>query len=142
MSLNLPDQAEAQAEWRKRGFQKTTSKIDRAEDHKAEQAKDKRLLAQWAKAVKARDKWRDRKTGFRVVQTLELVPNRAEAHHVEPRSNYDTRYDVRNGLTLSFETHDKVEHNELKIIGTKFFIVNGKKYIDCTHKVRFVKVNV
>ena len=106
-----------------------------------EQRADERKLAAWALAVKERDGWKDRKTGQRVKRTeIALDPTSAHAHHIASRADEAVRYDIRNGLCLSFATHDAVERNRLRIVGTKFFIKHGKRYIDGTHQVRFKEV--
>jgi hypothetical protein len=118
---------------------KVGSKLDRAIASKAARLKDKQKLEIWARAVKDRDRWRDRKTGVRVHSTRQLDPLRAEAHHIEPRENKDVRYDVRNGICLSLETHERVELNQLRIEGTVFFRKNGATYIDGRYPVTFVR---
>lgn len=116
------------------------TKLDRAIANKAERLEDERKLRAWALAVKHRDQWKDQKTGRRVLRTLSLDPDRAEAHHVEPKSNYVTRYDVRNGLTLSYENHAKVERGDYRIEGTAWFTgEDGGRYIDCTYPVTWVR---
>lgn len=134
---DLPTLAEMQATRRATPKHALPTKLDRAVAKKAAERADEQQLAAWALAVKVRDEWKDRKTGKRVKRTRDLDPLRAEAHHIEPRENLDTRYDVRNGITLAFETHDAVERNKLQIIGTKFFRKNGRRYIDATHPVRW-----
>jgi hypothetical protein len=115
------------------------TKLDRAIRNKAARLADKRLLDQWAFKVKTRDLWKDRKTGKRVLKTLALDPLRAEAHHIEPRANKLTRYDVRNGVTLAYENHFKVERGDYRIEGTKFFRKAGQTFIDGTAPVIFVR---
>lgn len=117
-----------------------TTKLDRkVAKAKADLADQKKLTA-WANAVKDRDEWKDRKTGTKVKRTHVLAPDSAHAHHIEPKENADTRHDVRNGITLSFATHDAVERNKLRIVGTKFFTKNGRRYIDATYPVKFKEV--
>ena len=65
---------------------------------------------------------------------------RAEAHHIVDRSDQAVRYDVRNGLCLSFATHEAVERYRLRIVGSSFFTKGGREYIDATFPVRFVRV--
>lgn len=120
-------------------YPKVGSKLDRAIASKAARLLDAKKLREWAYAVKERDHWKDRKTGVRVRRTRDLDPLRAEAHHIEPRENRDTRYDVRNGICLSLDTHEAVEHNRLKIEGTVWFTKNGCRYIDGTFPVTFVR---
>lgn len=122
------------------------TKLDRSIAKKQAAAKDDRKLIAWARAVKKRDEWKDRLTGHPVKQVggpngvPVTDPDAGHAHHVEPRENPDTRYDVRNGITLSYTTHDAVERHTLRIVGTKFFRLKGRRYIDCTHPVKFVRV--
>jgi hypothetical protein len=119
---------------------KPATKLDRAIARKAARLDDKKKLEQWAREVKERDKWKDRKTGVRVRSTRDLDPLRAEAHHIEPKENKATRYDIRNGITLSFEHHYLVTTHQLRIEGTKYFTKHGQRYIDGTAPVYFVKL--
>ena len=115
------------------------TKLDRAIANKAARLLDAQRLRAWALAVKTRDQWRDRKTGVRVLRTLTLDPLRAEAHHIEPKANRDTRYDPRNGLCLSLTLHDAVERGVYRIEGTQFFTVRGARYIDARFPVVFIR---
>lgn len=115
------------------------TKLDRAIASKAERLLDERKLRAWALAVKHRDQWKDQKTGKRVRKCLELDPDRAEAHHIEPKSNWTTRYDIRNGVTLSYENHARVERGDYRIDGTAWFVIDGVRYIDATAPVIFVR---
>jgi len=72
-----------------------------------------------------------------VVKTAVPIPRRAEAHHIAAKADKAVRYDVRNGITLAKENHEKVEANVLEIIGTKWFVLGGKRYIDATAAVIF-----
>lgn len=140
---DLPTAAEVNAVRRAVPKYEIPTKLDRAIDKKQAKREDAAKLAAWAKAVKERDHWKDRYTGKPVKKPGKVAildPDAAHAHHVEPRENEDTRYDVRNGLTLSALTHDKVERNLLRIVGTRFFKVAGKTYINCTYLVKFVEV--
>jgi hypothetical protein len=122
-------------------FPKGSTKLDRAIASKAARLLDAKLLRQWAAAVKDRDHWKDMKTGKRVFSTRALDPDRAEAHHIEPKENQAVRYDVRNGLTLSLDTHLAVELNRYRIEGTVFFVgPDGQTYIDGTFPVVFVRL--
>jgi len=114
------------------------SKLDRAKENGRRREAFRLTLSLWALAVKNRDRWRDRYDGKPVERTLDLVPRRAEAHHVVSREDAAVRYDTRNGICLSYETHARVERNELRIVGTKFFSVKGssRRYIDATYPVR------
>jgi hypothetical protein len=131
--------AETRAEFQT--FPKPNTRLERAIDRTAARLLDATRLRTWASAVKDRDQWTDRKTGVRVRRTRDLDPLRAEAHHIEPKANWTTRYDIRNGITLSFEHHFDVEHHKYRIEGTVFFVAeDGGRYIDGTFPVNFVRL--
>jgi len=113
------------------------TKLDRAIASKAARLLDKRKLDAWAVAVKTRDRWKDRRTGVKVFRTRALDPLRAEAHHIASRDDRAVRYDVRNGVTLSLESHELVERHILVIVGTKWFTKAGTRYINGTAPVTF-----
>jgi hypothetical protein len=123
-----------------RAMPKVGSKLDRAIANKAARLLDAKQLRAWASAVKDRDRWVDRRTGVKVFSTRTLDPLRAEAHHVVSKTDRAVRYDVRNGICLSFATHFLVERNRLRIVGTVFFWIGGTRYIDGTYPVRFERV--
>ena len=133
----LPTLADVQRT-RPRANPKLVTRLTRAIAKKAARLADARQLAAWAKAVKERDQWRDRRTGQIVRRTRALDPQRAEAHHLVDKADRAVRYDVRNGICLSLETHDLVERHVLRIEGTVFFWKAGVRYIDATYPVRFV----
>lgn len=100
-------------------------------------------LREWRKAVDARDGkqgFKCRWSGKPLARTLELRPDRAERHHLEPRANRKTRYDVRNGVLCSLETHERFEHNLLQIVDGKTFVVDGRAYWDADHKLKVLDV--
>jgi hypothetical protein len=119
---------------------KPSTKLARAVANKAARLLDAKKLRDWAKAVKDRDQWKDRKTGRRVLSTRSLDPDRAEAHHIEPKATWATRYDVRNGICLSYAMHDAVERYVYRIEGTVFFRKDGATYIDARFPVVFVRL--
>lgn len=118
---------------------KPCTKLERAIARKAARLDDAKQLRIWAHAVKERDLWKDRRTGQRVRRTRDLDPLGAEAHHIESRDDPAVRYDIRNGITLSLETHEAVTHHRLTIKGTVWFWKNGCRYIDGTYPVIFVR---
>lgn len=120
-------------------FPKGSTKLDRAIASKAARLEDKRHLEAWARAVKDRDRWTDRKTGQRVLSTRTLDPRRAEAHHLEPKQTKATRYDVRNGVTLSLDTHLAVELGRYRIEGTAWFSIKGQRFINGNFPIYFVR---
>jgi hypothetical protein len=134
---SLPTLAQVHAV--RRGGPKPSTKLERAIAHKAARLLDVAKLRTWARAVKNRDQWKDVKTGQRVLSTRQLDPLRAEAHHIEPKSNKATRYDVRNGITLSLATHLLVETYVYRIEGTAWFTIDGGRYVDGTFPVIFIR---
>ncbi len=123
-----------------RAVPKPSTKLDRAIAKKAARLADAKKLREWARSVKDRDQWKCRKTGERLRRTMELDPLRAEAHHLAGRDDLAVRTDVRSGITLSFATHFAVTHHRLRIEGTRFFTVQGTRYIDATFPVYFVRL--
>lgn len=121
-------------------FPKGSTQLDRAIASKAARLRDVQQLRVWARAVKDRDRWRDMKTGKRVFSTKALDPDRAEAHHIEPKSNPATRTDIRNGITLSLATHLAVELGRYRIEGTRWFTIKGQRYINADFPVYFVRL--
>jgi hypothetical protein len=143
MAFKLPTLAEMNATRRATPKKPAAlAKVDRQVAKDKATREDERKLQAWSKAVKERDEYKDRYTGKPVKRGRDVSvihPDAAHAHHVEPRENQDVRYDRRNGLTLSFKTHARVEAGELLIKGTRFFTVKGKRYINCDKPVRFVE---
>jgi hypothetical protein len=111
---------------------KGSSKLDRAIASKAARLADRKLLETWARQVKDRDRWIDRKTGVKVRSTRQLDPLRAEAHHLVSKDDHAVRYDVRNGICLSLQTHLQVTLGRYRIEGTRWFRKGGARYIDAT----------
>lgn len=62
-------------------------------------------------------------------------------HHIVSRDDPAVRYDVRNGICLSFATHFAVERGDLRIEGSAWFTVGGVRYIDASAPVRFVQTS-
>jgi hypothetical protein len=115
------------------------TKLDRAVENKADRLDDAKKLRAWAFAVKSRDHWKDRKTKRRVLRTLSLDADRAEAHHIVSKDDWAVRYDVRNGICLSALVHEAVERGRYRIEGTAWFTIKGTRYIDATAPVTFVR---
>lgn len=114
--------------------------LDRVLARRVRDREDRERLAEWARRVKDRDRWKDRKTGRRVYPTRQVDPLRAEAHHIEPKADRRVRYDVRNGLCLSLAVHEAVETGNYRIEGTRWFTAGGQRYIDGRYPVIFVRV--
>ncbi len=131
---------EAQTRRRATPKHELSTKLDRAITRKVDRLKDAKQLRAWALAVKVRDRWIDRKTGERLRSTRDLDPLRAEAHHVVSKDDLVVRCDVRNGICLSFATHEAIERNQLRIVGTVWFVEQGTRYIDAGEPVIFERV--
>jgi hypothetical protein len=56
-----------------------------------------------------------------------------------PKADPAVRTDIRNGVTLSLETHEAVERGAYRIEGTAWFTIRGTRYIDATAPVYFVR---
>jgi hypothetical protein len=134
---DLPTLGQLQATPRATPKYELETKLDRAMANKAARLKDARELRAWASAVKGLDHWKDRKTGKRVIKTLSLDPDRAEAHHVAGKDDWAVRYDVRNGICVSLATHLRVTRGQLRIEGTVWFTVQGTRYINARFPVKF-----
>jgi hypothetical protein len=106
------------------------TKVERLKARLSEDREDARKLAAWSKAVRKRDEYVDRYDGKPCRQGAEPHPRRGEAHHIEPRANIHVRYDPRNGITLAYENHERLERGELRVVGSRHFTVHGKHYID------------
>lgn len=109
----------------------------RLKEQTAKDALDVGKLETWKREVYAFAKYHCLCCGITVKRTLKLVANRAEAHHIERRSNKDTRYDVRNGVCLCLECHGRVTRYELRIVGTVFFVVNDRAYLNGREPLAF-----
>jgi len=121
-------------------FPKGSTKLDRAIASKAARLLDATKLRVWARAVKDRDVWTDRKTGKRVHSSRSLDPDRAESHHIVSKDDPAVRYDIRNGVTLSLATHLAVELGRYRIEGTRWFTIRGQRYINGNFPVTFVRL--
>lgn len=94
----------------------------------------------WHKAIKKRDGDTCRWCGRKVTDCLERVPERREHHHVSGRVVVKIRWDVRNGIQLCGECHDKVTGTigaKFVILSKRTFKVDGVAYINATRAVRF-----
>lgn len=135
---NLPTMAEVNA------LRHATSKAamtSRTADRKADDKQARKHEATFIEAVRRLDKWTCRCCRRKVVKTIEHVWNRAEVHHLERRATLDTRYDVRNGVLLCLEDHERVTgtigKSKLVIVPSRFFVLNGKRYGDARKRLHF-----
>ena len=111
----------------------------RLEEKTVDDADDKRRLEVWRKTVYARDGYQCRRCECQVRRTIELVSNRAEAHHLHGRIG-SLRFEVRAGLTVCASCHELITgavNRRVFVQGTRWFILNGQQYIDATHQVIF-----
>lgn len=97
----------------------------------------------WKRAVWDRDEGKCRSCGVRCVKVRELHPRRGECHHVEPRANRATRWNLRNGLLVCAGCHQRITgavNDKLVIQGDHYFTVGGQRYLDASWPVRFMEV--
>lgn len=110
------------------------TRLDQAE---ADRKADEKALETWKKAVRARDGKFCRCCKRKIVVTMTLQANRAECHHITGRAHKPTRTDVRNGLQLCLGCHQKVERAEIQIVGSVFFTIGNREYVDGSQPVTF-----
>lgn len=97
----------------------------------------------WRKGVIKRDGHICRCCKRKVVAQLALAANRLEVHHVAPRADQAVRWDVRNGIVLCAECHEKVTSHSGKfslfiLQAARFlFKVGQQTYINASKKVTF-----
>jgi 5-methylcytosine-specific restriction endonuclease McrA len=90
-------------------LQKRASKL---EDREAARKENSRKEVAFRKAVIARDGGKCRLCGIVVKRTLELVPNRAEVHHLRGRNVAPAdRYNVSAALLLCRRCHDQAQRH-------------------------------
>lgn len=97
----------------------------KAEDDQADVTAEEK----WKRKVRKRDEHRCRWCRRRVKTTLELLPDRAECHHVAGRFPLVIRWDVRNGILFCRTCHERVtgKVNERHIvIYSKFYEVEDE----------------
>jgi hypothetical protein len=113
------------------------TRADRAVAEAKADTADAAALDKWKKAVRLRDKGCSRLTGKTLKVTMEFKPDRGEAHHIVGRADRKVRTDRRNGVYLALTEHDRAERGLLKIEGTQFFEVDGRRYIDADEPLKF-----
>jgi hypothetical protein len=135
---HLQTLAESQA-----GAAPKPTKLDALQRKDASRNLNETKLRAWRKAVDARDakngfvcRW----SGKKLARTTTQQPDRAERHHIEPRINKKTRYDVRNGLLVSLESHQRFQQHELKIIEGQAFEIDGRAYWDANGPLKVMDV--
>lgn len=115
----------------------TTRLAEKTADDKDEKAAEKA----WRKAVIKEDGKVCRHCQRKVVQQLELAPERLEVHHVAPRVDQAVRWDVRNGMVLCCECHEKVTRYVLLIVQKAKYLFRLedtlKTYINARKPVTF-----
>jgi hypothetical protein len=138
MALNLPTLAELRA--KPVPCPKGESRLQVKAQAIKDESKEERG---WKREIWTRDGGKCRWCKRKVVKTLELLPNRGECHHLEPRENRVTRWDRRNGLLTCCSCHERLtgKVNERHVlIPTKFFVVDGVSYGNADYAVRFKRV--
>lgn len=113
----------------------------RLDERTADQRDGKAAEKTWRKGCIARDGKICRCCERKVVQQLALAPERLEVHHVAGRVDQAVRWDLRNGIVLCSECHEKVTRHLLFILqaARSLFTVEGstKAYINASKKVTF-----
>jgi hypothetical protein len=133
----LPTLAEVQADRTGPLWKTPTGRLDAAD---AKEKDDAKLLEQWRRQVKTRDRGRCRVCGVKTIATMELDPKRGEAHHIVSRADKSVRYDVRNGLHVCLRDHRRFKGHRLHVVGTAaqmFVAANGKSYLDASWPLTF-----
>jgi len=135
--VSLPDQGEAEAIWRKNGFQKGKTRLEQKIDARPLKTVNEQ---QFKKIIRERDRMRCRRCGRKVIVTLARVPERAEVHHVHGRTG-DLRFDDRAALLLCAEHHEQVTGQAFKakllIVATKTFTTKQGTFTDARQRVTF-----
>ena len=99
--------------------------------------------AAWKKAVWKRDGGKCRWCGRKVIQCLDLVPERGEVHHVSGRVVRAIRYDRRNGMLLDAACHERLTGKvaeKFQIHSKHTFTIDGIAYINADKPVRYQRV--
>lgn len=110
----------------------------RLEVREKRDAAEKAAEKAWKIDVWDRDEGKSRYSGKKLKRTMRLDPMRGERHHIHGRADKRVRWDSRAALLLELEIHEKVTRNELRIVGTVFFEVEGHTYIDARFPVKFI----
>lgn len=138
MTLRIPTLADIEAMRRGKPQPKGPRQVETKD---ADRALDKKLLDLFRQRVWLRDKGICRKCGAKVLKTLALTAKRGEVNHVAGRDDKAVRYDPRNGILLcNSPCHEQVTGTvgvKVLIVGTKFFEVNGTRYINAAKPVTF-----
>jgi hypothetical protein len=106
----------------------------------ARQREDEKAWQQCCRVVDARDKFRCRVCGRRLVRTLTLCEDRLEHHHLESRALMPGLiHDPRNLITVCKRCHDQLTRHELEPTGTDRFAFHGGSYLDANCPLVFLK---
>lgn len=117
----------------------------RLEEKEAKRSKEEDAEDTWRKAVRKLDGMKCRWCRRQVVVTIELVPERAECHHLTPREHKPTRWDVRNGVLVCKADHDritgKVGGEKAIVVAGRMFTLDGREYPDARGPLQFKRVS-
>lgn len=97
----------------------------------------------WKKAVRKRDQMKCRWCKRTVVVCLDLIPERAEVHHVSGRVVKAIKFDRKNGLLLCSSCHERVtgKVSERHLVeSSHVFTVAGVSYINADKPVKFTRI--
>jgi len=91
-------------------------KATQLQDKTAAKRADEKQLAAMRLVVWAREKGHCKLCKRKVIQTISLVPNRGEVHHVRGRRvAHEDRYNAKKCVLLCAECHGKVTRHEVKL---------------------------
>ena len=108
----------------------------------AKQQDEEKAWKAVCRCVDERDRFKCRACGRRVQRTLKACRERAEHHHIVPRSIAPTlRFDSRNVLLVCLECHGKLTRHELTIYGAvaHVFVEDGNDCLNADFPLRFVR---
>lgn len=130
--------AEVEAMRRGKPIEKGPSRLsERVDDLRAEKAAEKT----WRKDCIKRDGKICQCCKRKVVPQLALAPERLEVHHIAGRADRAVRWDVRNGVVLCCECHEKITKHVIAILqaAKHLFTVGLKTYINANKPLTFKK---
>ncbi|MCR4341902.1 MAG: hypothetical protein NUW01_18655 [Gemmatimonadaceae bacterium] len=102
-------------------------------------ADEKKQEAAWKKGVWKRDDGKCRVCHCHVKKTLTFEPKQGHCHHIKERAHKPTRWDVRNGLLVCMEDHERIEHNKLIPLqaAKHLFTVGTTQYLNGSQPMQF-----
>jgi hypothetical protein len=114
--------------------------VPRVTDKHAKRVQDALAWRNCCRRVDARDKYRCRVCGRHTRKTLELVPERAEHHHLIPRSVAPQhKYESWNVILVCHSPcHQQLQRHELVAVGSAGMRIDGQWCLDAYGWLDFV----